>query len=117
MRVVPPRFDHEAVFLNEFARTVVEHGIETDVTLQWGVHTPSDGPTIYVECGWLPRWWYQVSHRGINAQHHLAPLKCRGLDAEQSWKVDTHLRRIREGKDAPPWGYLDIAAPPIECVP
>ncbi|GAG07719.1 unnamed protein product, partial [marine sediment metagenome] len=55
---------------------------------------------------------------GINAKHHLAPLKLEPLDDEQRWKVDVHLDRIRTGQDAPKgWGYLDIAAAPVESVP
>jgi hypothetical protein len=122
--IIPSEFHHERVFLGELANTARGLGHETvthypDLVIQWGAkNAPWAGPTLYAECGWLPRWWYQLSHTGINARHHLAPLELEPLDDDQRWKVGVHLERIRSGKEAPKgWGYLDIDAAPVENVP
>ncbi len=77
------------------------------LTIQWGGKRPShDLPTIYCELGWLPRWSYQVSWSGINANHHAA-------GQWSALRSDDHpeprLLDIRAGTEMPQygWGYGD----------
>ena len=62
------------------------------------------GPTLYCEHGWLPRWSYQISPGGINADSHLAPFVWNGtsLEAAESEQLDAHLEEIRS---QPPVGF------------
>lgn len=57
------------------------------------------GPALYGEHAWLPRWEYQISPRGINADSHLAPFVWdgRALSCEQQQALDAHLAAIRAG--------------------
>ena len=56
------------------------------------------GPVLYCEHGWLPRWDYQISHRGINADSHLAPFRWDGrpLADAQREQLARHLASLRE---------------------
>lgn len=56
------------------------------------------GPVLYCEHGWLPRWHYQISHRGINADSHVAPFRWdkKPISAEQAESLDKYLQMIRE---------------------
>lgn len=83
-----------------------------DVTIVWnGRHHRGRGPTIFCEHGWLPRWSYQVSPRGINADSHLAPFHWNGvpLDAEHSAALDARLDEIRRGAPGGS-GYMQTSA-------
>ena len=123
IRTIRPRFHHERVFVGELTRTAEDIGhticsSRPDLVIQFGTqerHWP--GPTLFAECGWLPRWWFQLSHTGINAQHHLAPLKLERLDKEQRWKAVVHLKQVRAGVGSPGWAYLDMDAPPVAGAP
>lgn len=57
------------------------------------------GPALYCEHAWLPRWEYQISPRGINADSHLAPFAWdgRALSPAQQHELDAHLASIRAG--------------------
>lgn len=64
------------------------------------------GPTLYCEHGWLPRWAYQISAKGINADSHIAPFVWdeESLTPQQDDALDRHLAAIREriaGEHAP----------------
>lgn len=120
-----PTWSHEASFVNSLLTTARDlgHAIvpdpkTADLHVQWGARdAPPRKPTLFVELGWLPRWYYQVSHRGINADHHLAQPKLEPIDAEQRWKAEVLLRTIREGRGAPGhWGYLYIGETPPTAV-
>lgn len=56
------------------------------------------GPTIYCEHGWLPRWYYQMSFQGINADSHMAPFQWDGksLTDKQVELLDKYFKMIRE---------------------
>ncbi len=53
------------------------HHLRSDVlSIVWnGRRHRSPGPTLYCEHGWLPRWHYQISPAGINADSHIAPFR------------------------------------------
>lgn len=117
-----PQHLHEHDFMQAIAGSLSRLG--HDVThnpkalygaaIVWnGRDWPGDVPTLYVECGWLPRWWYQVSHRGINAASHLAPLAVPpALTEDERAELATHLEYCR---DANPydWPYLRPSAEPL----
>lgn len=77
--VTPRTARHETQFLDDFSRSVDELGYsrtadpqEADLSIVWGWKRVVPGqPTIFVEMGWIPRWYYQVSARGLNYQSHL----------------------------------------------
>jgi glycosyltransferase involved in cell wall biosynthesis len=64
----------------------------------------SRGPTLYCEHGWLPRWAYQVSPAGINADSHIAAFHWNGvsLGPHDEAALDRHLEAIRT---QPPPGF------------
>jgi glycosyltransferase involved in cell wall biosynthesis len=64
----------------------------------------SRGPTLYCEHGWLPRWSYQVSPTGINADSHVAAFRWSGvpLSPEDEARLERHLESVRT---QPPPGY------------
>ena len=74
---------HERVFLDAWVVTLGQLGhtcvrkrvpnAEAAVVWNGRGYQPAC-PTIYCELGWLPRWSYQVSYKGINADHHAAGL-------------------------------------------
>lgn len=61
-----------------------------------------NGITLYCEHGWLPRWEYQISPRGINADSHFAPFQWDGepLTTTQKKELERHLEEIRQGGPA-----------------
>ena len=71
------------------------------IVVTWnGRHIPPGKRTvIYCEHGWLPRWDYQLSTAGINADNHIAPFEWGGrkLTSTLADEVDAHLARIRQG--------------------
>ena len=76
-----------AKFLDAFAASASRAGFDVDrsagrgagVTVVWnGRRHAGRGPTLYCEHGWLPRWEYQISTRGINADSHAAPFRWNG---------------------------------------
>jgi len=103
---------HEAAFLDRAAEalaagghTIVRDGRQPlDGAIVWngrewrlrGRHRRV--PTVYVECGWLPRWHYQVSWRGINADHHACPLP---VHAYATAYDQAGAPRVRESAMAP----------------
>jgi hypothetical protein len=108
------RAPHEDRFISAIAKTAVSLGHElttpddAELLIQWGARPRRSRPTLYCELGWLPRWSFQVSHTGINAEHHQARPQLDRLTREQRWKVDLILKDARSGKGAPPeWGYLN----------
>ena len=111
------KFSHEGTFLMSFAKTardlghtLVKDSASADLLLQWGARPRHGSPALYVELAWLPRWTYQVSHKGINANHHLARPKLDKLTRDQKWKVELILRHAYEGKGMPnDWGYMQRA--------
>lgn len=78
----------------------------------------SAGPTLYCEHAWLPRWEYQISPGGINADHHIAPFECDGepLAEEELAALEGHLAEIRRGG---PKGfqYMQTDAPALRDLP
>lgn len=104
-------------FLDALAATAVRlgHTVRRDVArlasdpevtnIVWnGRSHRARGPTLYCEHGWLPRWSYQISPAGINADSHLAPFVWNGtaLEADESGQLDAHLEEIRS---QPPAGF------------
>jgi glycosyltransferase involved in cell wall biosynthesis len=75
-------------------------------------------PTVYCEHGWLPRWDYQVSARGINAQSHLAPFVWDGrpLSPAEADALAQKLAAIRHGGPRE-HRYMCPSEPPVEDVP
>jgi glycosyltransferase involved in cell wall biosynthesis len=71
------------------------------------------GRCIYCEHGWLPRWSYQLSFQGINADSHLAPFVWDGrplTEAERA-RVCDHLLKLRaEAPSALAYARPDLAA-------
>jgi glycosyltransferase involved in cell wall biosynthesis len=59
----------------------------------------SAGPVLYCEHAWLPRWDYQISSKGINADSHLAPFVWDGmpLTIAQRQALERHLDNLRAG--------------------
>lgn len=110
------KWKHEDLFLRSIAKTAVDIGhkltpaSKADVVIQWGVSRDAGAnppPALHCELGWLPRWSYQVSHKGINAAHHRARARLEKLTREQVWKVNLILTAAREGKGMPSdWGYM-----------
>lgn len=75
------------------------------LSIVWNGRTHrSRGPTLYCEHGWLPRWAYQVSAGGINADSHLAPFMWNGkpLDEVEMQQLAAHLEQVRS---RPPAGF------------
>ena len=112
--VKSPTYTHERAFLArmEFTCESLGHTIteeRPDLLIRWG-GGPIDRPTIMVECGWLPRSSYQVSHRGINARHHLAGGELHRLRPDQEAEVLGYMRRLRDGESVQ-FQYADTTAP------
>lgn len=104
-------------FLDALAHTAARlgHAVRRDptrsagdpevVNIVWnGRNHRARGLTLYCEHGWLPRWSYQISANGINADSHLAPFVWNGMppDVEESIQLDAHLETIRS---QPPAGF------------
>lgn len=117
----------EANFLDELADTceILGHDVRRDaesaegaeLAIVWGVHDHGSvcAPKIYCELGWLPRWHYQVSHAGINADHHLAgePLRDYGPLALES--AISYVGGIRSAPA--PYKYMDPAVAEADGLP
>jgi len=99
-------------FLDGLARTAQEIGYEVSrepmrtrtqpdvVSIVWnGRNFSSRGPTLYCEHAWLPRWEYQISPNGINADSHIAPFVWDGkpLGEQEKAALENHLATIRQG--------------------
>jgi len=97
-------------FLKAFAQTASRLGYEVSrnpkalasrkdaISVVWnGRNHRSAGPTLYCEHGWLPRWEYQISHQGINADSNFAPFQWDGkpLTQLQKEKLKQHTDKIR----------------------
>lgn len=76
------------------------------------------GPTLYCEHGWLPRWDYQVSPAGINADSHVAPFVWDGTPpaGDDVARLERHLEAIRtSGPER--YAYMQTAAPAVHDLP
>jgi glycosyltransferase involved in cell wall biosynthesis len=76
------------------------------------------GPTFYCEHGWLPRWDYQISQAGINADHDDAPFVWNGerLTDEEVLQVEAHIERIKKGAPRST-EYIQTTAPVSSDLP
>lgn len=76
------------------------------------------GPVLYCEHGWLPRWSYQISANGINADSHIAPFCWDGkdLDGKQKEELDSHLHDIRNGCPVD-YKYMQTSASTVTELP
>ncbi len=101
-------------------RNVTAHGSQHNVvSIVWnGRHHRSRGTTLYCEHAWLPRWEYQISPRGINADSHLAPFEWDGrrLDEKELVELERRLDSIRHGGPAS-FKYMQTAEPPATGLP
>jgi glycosyltransferase involved in cell wall biosynthesis len=114
--VDPAKHGHERDFTAAIAGTLHRLGHDTTrsprrdiaAAVVWNGRGWPRGrcPTLYVECGWLPRWWYQVSHRGINADHHAAPIvPVADMTAADQAELAAHIELCRAGNPYN-WPYL-----------
>ncbi|HUF60477.1 MAG TPA: glycosyltransferase [Verrucomicrobiales bacterium] len=109
-------------FLDAFAATARALGYRVErnprayaarkdvLSVVWnGRHHRGSGPTLYCEHGWLPRWEYQVSFRGINSDSHLAPFVWDGepLLPAQHLALEARMESLRSGSP----GSLDYFRP------
>ena len=115
-------------FLDKLAQTAAElgHNVSRDVTrsrtsatalsIVWnGRDHRSAGPVLYCEHAWLPRWEYQISPGGINADSHLAPFQWDGqpLSVECLALLNRHLDEVRAGGPSQ-FSYMQTAAPGMD---
>ena len=117
-----PRRRHEADLLQAIAGSLHRLGHGTtpdrrgkyDAAVVWnGRDWPGTVPTLYCECGWLPRWHYQISHRGINAASHLAPITARNdLSAERLAALPAKIKAALDGNPYN-WPYLTRSQEPL----
>jgi hypothetical protein len=123
--VAKAKYDHERRFLNELAMTCRDIGHDVtvsylpkgDLHIQWGGRPHRRTPTLYCELGWLPRWHYQVSHSGINHQHHRQGEPLPVLTPQQEAKARLILADTRKMVGAPHgWGHTNAKAPVAEIV-
>ena len=120
-----PKWAHELTFIAELLCSCRELGhlvsgtdADGDLHIQWGAEPKRDIPALYCELGWLPRWSYQLSHTGINHQHHRQGERLPTLTDAQRGKVHSLFQDVRRGVGAPRrWGYLDMTALPATSVP
>jgi glycosyltransferase involved in cell wall biosynthesis len=77
------------------------------------------GSTLFCEHGWLPRSWYQISKRGINADSHAAPFSWNGvpLNAAQNAALDAHLEAIKAASFSGYYRYMEARTTPAEGLP
>lgn len=126
----PAKYQHERVFLEALAdacltlghglvkgwvrHQVGEHSmaLAPDFLIQWGAEPHRYLPTLHCELGWLPRWSYQVSWTGINAEHEQAGEQ--DDEPRDPAAVVTHLENVRRGWGMPAkgWGYCDPTVAP-----
>ena len=76
------------------------------------------GPALYCEHAWLPRWEYQVSPGGINADSHIAPFTWDGepLSTDADAALERHLEAIRSGGPTN-FQYMQTDVSPAEETP
>jgi hypothetical protein len=116
---------HERDFLRALGETVEFMGHEkatdpeaADLSVVWGFDRPVEGqPCLFVESGWLPRWHYQVSWLGINAESHVAQIPYRhGTGRKYRLRRARALRYLRKLRTArcerypSAFGYADATA-------
>ena len=96
------RRPHESDLLRTLCETLEidgwrksETADSADLSVVWGWDRLVEGqPTVFVERGWLPRWLYQVSPRGLNAESHVAEASRRSTKSERS-KASVALELLR----------------------
>lgn len=73
---------------------------------------------VYCEHGWLPREAYQVSHKGINADSHIAPFTWDNslLPESQREQVATYLQSLRQQSKFS-LEYMRTDVPVVEDLP
>lgn len=118
-------------FMNALASSVeaLGHGLtresprlrawQGDLKIVWnGRNCRNRKGIIYCEHGWLPREAYQVSHKGINADSHIAPFKWGNslLSVLQRKKVEEYLESLRS-RNAFSLEYTRTDAPGAEDLP
>ncbi|MDH5360749.1 MAG: hypothetical protein OEX03_09305, partial [Gammaproteobacteria bacterium] len=89
------------------------------LTVVWnGRQFNGAGPVLYCEHGWLPRWSYQISASGINADSHVAPFVWdeKRLNSRQKNELDRHLEDIRQGCPLD-YKYMQTSASSITELP
>ncbi len=76
------------------------------------------GPLLYAEFGWLPRWDFQLSPAGINADSHVAPFVWDGkpLAPADAAMVERRLEEIRQGGWDKPL-YMQTGAAGVDDLP
>lgn len=118
-----PKHRHESDLLQALAGSLSRLGHEIthradagiDAAVVWNGREWPRGrcPTLYCELGWLPRWWYQISHTGINADSHLAPLQVPIFITEnEQEEIARHLEMCRTGNPYN-WSYLRRSDEPL----
>lgn len=121
---------HESEMLATLCETLeilgwscVRNPEDADLSVVWGWdRLVENQPTIFVERGWLPRWEYQVSPRGLNAESHVAsgysPRTTLDADGEaQRAATRNRLRELRETPCAEWPADFAYADPTVEPVP
>lgn len=103
-------FANTAVLLRyQVFRNVASNAQRKDtLSVVWnGRRHRSVGPTIFCEHGWLPRWYYQLSFIGINADSHVAPFRWDGkpLTDAQAEDLAKHIDIIKT-KGPARYGYM-----------
>ncbi|HED35734.1 MAG TPA: glycosyltransferase [Gammaproteobacteria bacterium] len=122
-------------FLDAFASTAMSLGYEVSrsgarnnknmISVVWnGRNFNSTGPVLYCEHGWLPRWDYQMSSRGINADSHVATFVWDGkvIDEQARKKLEIHLDSIRksggpEQYKPEKYSYMKTSAEVVQGLP
>lgn len=104
--VGPGVYGHEVALMDALEATCKRLGhfvvrdteVGHDIAFVWNGrgYRPS-GPTIYCELGWLPRWSYQLSWKGINAEHHAANAKLNEITKLEMDDAAEYLDSIRVG--------------------
>lgn len=80
------------------------------VTFVWnGRNVRAPGAVIHCEHGWLPRWYFQMSPLGINADSHCAPYAYTGNALRPQEQQLVH-RFLSQLKVTAPKGYMDVTS-------
>lgn len=123
--VQPRTARHERDFLRTLGESAefLGHGKaicpgDADLCIVWGPDRPVEGqPCLFVEAGWLPRWHYQVSPSGINADSHVAQAhrqtgtgKTHRLRRKRAQRYLYNLRTARCERYANSYSYADPTA-------